>query len=239
MKSTNPVLKRMSGGGEPFGQPITIDEVVVRTATLFVVLLVTAVPAYVLGLGEALVFPALLASLVLFFFIARSRRVRPGLLLAYAALEGVVVGGISQAYAGEFGGNVVPQAILGTLAAFTAILVAYRTGLIRATAGFTKFMTVALLGYVIFGVVHLLGVMVGAWDSVYGGGGVLPLLVSAAGVLLATLTLVLDFNQVEKAIRAGVPAEQAWQAAFGLLLSLVWLYLEVLRFVGIAANSDD
>jgi len=216
---------------------MTMDDVVMRTAILFGLLLVTAGGSYVIGASLGLVLIAMVIGLGLGLFIAMSRTVRPGLIMLYAAVEGVFVGGISAAYAHIYEG-IVAQAVLGTLAAFATMLVLYRTGVIKATPKFTKVLIIAGVGYLVFGLVHLLGVWLHLWSSIYGGSGLIGVLVSAFGVVLASLYLVLDFDFVEQGIRNGLPERYAWTAAFGLVVTLVWLYLEMLRLLAILRGNN-
>jgi uncharacterized YccA/Bax inhibitor family protein len=259
MESRNPVFSRSEefrrGGYATFNTPpasqledmyaapsatslqtgrMTLDDVIVRTAMVFGVLLVTA------GITFTLVQPAqfgivvlaMIVGLVLGLVNSFKRNPSPALILAYGAVEGVFVGGLSRAYESYHSG-IVAQAVLGTLAAFTAMLVLYRTRRIQATPKFTRVLIIATAGYLVFGLVHLMGVMFGLWSSIYAGNGLLAVGLSALGVVLASLYLVLDFDYIEQGIRNGLPQRFAWQAAFGLVVTLVWLYLEILRLIAI------
>ncbi|MFN8076736.1 MAG: Bax inhibitor-1/YccA family protein [Kineosporiaceae bacterium] len=217
---------------------MTLDDVVVRTALVFGVLVLAAGATYTLlepdQLGIALI--AALVGFGLAMVNSFKREPSPPLILAYAAVEGVFVGGISLAYETRFDG-IVAQAVLGTLSAFAAMLGLYKIGAVRATPKFRRMLLIAGVGYMVFALVHLLGVMFGAWSSVYSTGG-LGLLLSAVGVVLASLFLVLDFDFVESGIRNGIPQRYAWTAAFGLVVTLVWLYLEMLRLLAILRGND-
>jgi uncharacterized YccA/Bax inhibitor family protein len=162
------------------------------------------------------------------------REPSPMLILLYGAAEGVFVGGISR-YLEFLYEGIVAQAVLGTLAAFGAMLLAYRSRVIRATPQFRRVLLVATFGYVIFGLVHLLGVWIGLWDSLYysGNNGMLGLGLGLVGVTLASLFLILDFDFVEQGVRNGIPQRYSWTAAFGLTVTLVWLYVEMLRVLAI------
>jgi uncharacterized YccA/Bax inhibitor family protein len=211
---------------------MTIDDVVMRTASIFAVLLAAAGLAYWARVGFGVVIVAMLVGLVLGLVITFRNSTNPALILTYGAVEGVFAGGLSRFYEDAWNG-VVPQAILGTLAAFTAMLVLYKVGAIRATPRFTRVLVIAAVGYLAFGLLHLLGVAFHWWPSIYAGGGVLAIAISAFGVVLASLFLVLDFDQIESGIRNGVPERYAWLAGFGLVVTLVWLYLEILRLLAI------
>jgi uncharacterized YccA/Bax inhibitor family protein len=221
---------------------MTLDDVVMKTAAIFGVLtVVAALTFFLLTPNLITIFGGMLVGLGLALWISFSKKVRPGAIMAYAVAEGVFVGAISDFYAGYFGGNIVPQAVLGTLAAFSAMLLAYKTGMIRATKRFRKILMISVVGYLVFGMVHLLGVVFGAWESIYfgdGGPNLLGIGLSAFGVVLASLFLVLDFDYIEQGIRNGIPARYAWMAAFGLVVTLVWLYLEILRLLAILRGSD-
>ncbi len=133
-------------------------------------------------------------------------------------------------------GSVVVQAVGGTLATFAAMLALYRFEVIRATPKFRKVLIMAAAGYLMFSLVNLVVSLVSN-NSVYEVGG-LGLLVSAFGVGLAALFLVLDFDYVEQGIRNGLPERFAWTAAFGLVVTLVWLYLEILRLIAILRGDN-
>ena len=220
---------------------MTLDDVVMKTAALFAVLLATAGFTYFVWqpTNPLPVLGAALVGFVLAMVISFSKTVRPPLILAYAAVEGVFVGGISSWYAAAYGDSIVVQAVLGTLCAFTAMLVLYRTGVIKATPKFTKMLLIAAVGYMVFAAVNiLLSVFLTSWTNVYAMGGILPILISGFGVALASLFLVLDFDFIEQGVRNGLPEKYAWTAAFGLMVTLVWLYLEILRLLAILRGND-
>jgi uncharacterized YccA/Bax inhibitor family protein len=216
---------------------MTIDDVVMRTASLFAVLLVTAGVTYevVKPVSFGLVLGAALVGFVLSLVITFSKTIRPPLMFAYAAIEGVFVGGISYVFEANYPGIVV-QAVLGTLATFAAMLALYRFKVIRMTPKFQRILILAGAGYLVFSLINL-GVSVFGGHSVYNVGG-LGLLVSAFGVGLAALYLVLDFDFIDQGIRNGLPQRYAWTAAFGLIVTLVWLYLEILRLLSILRGNN-
>jgi len=215
---------------------MTLDDVVVRTAGLFAVLLAAAAAMYyIVKPGPAIVFGAAIVALVVGLVVSFSRTVRPALVLAYGLLEGIFVGGISYWYSVAFGNQLVPQAILGTLVAFGTMLALYRAGIVRNSPRFTKVLLVAGVSYVAFGLLNLVFFLVSG-HSVYNMGG-LGVLISGLGVVLASLYLVLDFDYIEQGVRNGLPERFAWTAAFGLVVTLVWLYLEILRLLAILQNN--
>ena len=216
---------------------MTLDDVVVRTAAIFAVLVAAAAATYiVIKPGPGLVIGAAIAGLVLGLVVSVGKTVRPGLILVYALVEGVFVGGISYWYAERFGNAIVPQAVLGTLVAFATMLALYRAGIVRNSPRFTKVLLIAGVSYLVFGLINMIFFFVSG-NSVYNSGGLLPVLLSGFGVVLASLYLVLDFDFIEQGIRNGLPQQYAWTAAFGLVVTLVWLYLEILRLLAILQNN--
>lgn len=217
---------------------MTLDDVVVRTASLFAVLVASAAVTFrVLQPSFGILIGAGLVGFALAMAIGFMKRPNPALMFGYALVEGVFVGGISYVYESVYSG-VVLQAILGTLCAFGSMLVLYKTGVIRNSPKFTKVLTIAGVGYLAFSLVHFFGAMFGAWDSIYAGGGILAIALSAFGVVLASLFLVLDFDFIEQGVRNGLPRAYAWTAAFGLVVTLVWLYLEILRLISILRGDN-
>ena len=248
MQSSNPVLTRGRGFAAMNGTQtdpleaayaapsasatstgrMTIEDVVMRTATLFVVLVAVGSVAWGMNLGGGALLLGFGGGFVLAMINSFKKTVSPALVLAYAAFEGLALGALSRFYNDVYPG-IVSQAVIGTLCAFAGILVAYRSGKIRVTPKFTRIMFGALIGYMVFGLITM---FVGF------PGGSTGTLIALAGVALATFFLVLDFDQIQKTIAMGAPREESWRMAFGLMVTLVWLYLEVLRLLSILRNSD-
>ena len=254
MKSSNPVL------GKAFNQPgnmqvdqleqsynapaassmrtgrMTIEDVVAKTGFLFAILVVVGAVAWRSNLGMGAVLLGFLGGLVLAMIISFSKTIKPGLVLAYAALEGLALGTLSSYYESFYPG-IVSQAVIGTMAAFAGVLVMYRNGTLRATPQFTRALIGAAIGYFILGLVSLVASFFGVGQG-YGFYGVsgLGLLLAVAGVAIASLFLVLDFDQIQKGVNNGVAEKESWRASFGLMVTIVWLYLEVLRLISILRN---
>lgn len=218
---------------------MTYDDVVVRTAMLFAVLLVAAAATWVLA-PPALLLPiwigSMLVGLGLGLVIAFSKTIRPALMFAYAAVEGVFIGAISFFFESFYDGIVI-QAVLATLGAFVAMLIAYKTKAIRATPKFTRFLIIATLGYAAFSLIHFVAVMAFGVPSVYGM-GLLGIGISVIGVALASLNLILDFDYIDRGVQQGLPQQYAWLAAYGLVVTLVWLYIEMLRLIAILRGNN-
>lgn len=213
---------------------MTIDDVVMKTAAMFGVLILTGAVGW---WQPGLAFPGLIAGLVLGLIIAFKQSTSPGLILSYAAAEGLFLGGISRVFESQWEG-VVPQAVLGTAGAFAGMLVLYRTGRLRATPKFVKMFTVAAIGYLVVAAASFIAALFGVGDGWGFRTGGLGLLICAVGVALASLSLILDFDYIERGIQQGLPQRFAWFAAFGLVVSLVWLYIELLRLLAILRGEE-
>jgi uncharacterized YccA/Bax inhibitor family protein len=215
-------------------QYMTMDDVVVKTGLTFLVTVLAAAATWFVvpdSVAVALLIPALLVGLVLGLVIAFKQIANPAATLAYAAVEGVLVGAISEFYAENFGGNIITQAVIGTFGVFFGMLVVYKTGAIRVTPKLTRWVVGAL-----FGVLALVLVNLVASFFIDGGlglrdGGPLAIVFSLVVIGVAAFSLLLDFDMADEAIRRGAPAKFAWYIAFGLLVTVVWLYFEILRLL--------
>lgn len=253
MESSNPVLtKAFSKRGfadfeqtyaGPSATPIetgrmTIDDVVTKTGLLLAILAVTAGVAWKMNLSTGYLMIGALVGFALAMVNSFSKTVRPGLVIAYAVCEGLVVGVISHVYNTLYSG-IVSQAVIGTVAAFGGILFLYSSGKLRATPRFTKMLMGAAIGYLILGVVSLIASFAGVGHGMgfYGVHGV-GLLLAVGGVAIASFFFVLDFDQIQKGVQAGVPTSESWRASFGLLVTLVWLYLEIIRLISILRDQS-
>ena len=212
---------------------MTMDDVVIRTGMLFVVLIAAGAWAWRANYGSSVLMPALIAAFVIGLVNTFSSKVRPALALTYAALEGLALGVISHVYNTVYQG-IVAQAIIGTIAAFTGVLFLYKTGRVKVTPRFTKALLGAVMGYMLLGLVSIIMGFagVGRGYGLYGVSG-LGLLLCVAGVAIASFFLILDFDQIQKMINAGAPHQEAWRAGFGLMVTIVWLYMEILRLLSI------
>ncbi|MFN2538617.1 MAG: Bax inhibitor-1/YccA family protein [Mycobacteriales bacterium] len=249
MESSNPVfgnaptLKRSPSVAqveEIFRTPqrLTMDDIVMKTAMLLGVVLVMGTVAWVADIGPGLVFGAAIAGLVLAMVNIFKKQVSPPLVLAYAACEGVFLGAISHAYNDVYSGIAV-QAAVGTSVIFGTVLVLFSSGKLRATPRFVKMTMGAFIGLFALLVLDLL---VNAFDGGGDGfglrsGGGIAILFSIAFIIAGSLTFVLDFDQAQRMANAGVDERESWRVAFGLVVGLVWLYLEVLRLLSYLRND--
>ena len=208
---------------------MTVEGTAGKVFGMFLVLLATAGVTWFFGL-TGLMFTAMLVGLGLGLWATFGKKVRPGVVIAYAAVEGVFLGGITLLFETMYPG-IAQQAVLATLCTAGAVFAAYRFGWIKVNARFTRVMTFALIGYMAFAVINLgVGLFTnsaGAYGSSFGW------LIALAGVGLAAFTLNLDFEAIVVGSREGLPVENEWRAAFGLVSSLIWLYVEILRLLAI------
>jgi uncharacterized YccA/Bax inhibitor family protein len=160
------------------------------------------------------------------------RQISPALVIAYAALEGLFVGAFSKVVGQWVGDSVVVGAVLGTVAAVAGTLAAYKFLNIQVGDKFRKWVIGMMFGFV---AVSLLDFVLGMFHSSFGfnGFGPMGLLSSVIGLGLGVLMLILDFDFVERGIAAGLPERESWRAAFGLTVTIVWIYIELLRLLAI------
>ncbi|MFB6724205.1 Bax inhibitor-1/YccA family protein [Kribbella sp. NPDC056345] len=229
--------------GAPAGsRPMTLDDVIVKTAiTLGVVAAVGAVAWNMVP--DRLVLPAFLGGALLAFAVAMvlsfSRKINPALVMVYAALEGVFLGVGSKVIVNWVGGDssIVVQAILATMVTAGLTLAAYKYFAIKVTPRFQKMVILATMGFAgVLLVNFVLGLL--GFSTGISGMGPMGLLFAALGVGLAVFNLILDFDMVEQGVRAGAPQNEAWRAAFGLTVTLVWLYWNMLRILAILRGGD-
>lgn len=243
---------------------MTVEDTVAKTLGLFAVLLVTAVVGWVWTLGGAFsptdivsesqvtILPwifGMLGGFVLAMVVSFTSRkkVRPALIFAYAAFEGLFVGGIS-AYFELLWPGIVIQAAIATFAVVGVVLALFASGKVRASARANKIFMVAILGYLVFGLVNLVLMWTGVTQGTFGlysqpltiMGIDIPigLIIGVFVVLLASYSLVQDFDLIQRGVRNGAPREFGWIGGFGIMVTVVWLYIEILRIIAIVRGSN-
>lgn len=163
------------------------------------------------------------------------RVISPALVIAFAAVEGVALGAISKVFDAQFDG-IVTQAVLGTFAAFIGTLAAYKFFEIKVGNKFRTFVIAGMFGMVGLGLLSLVLSFFGISTGLYGNGP-LGLVFAIAGLVLGVFMLILDFDFVENGVAAGLPERESWRAAFGLTVSLVWIYTNLLRILAIVRGD--
>ena len=167
------------------------------------------------------------------------REPSPALILAYAVAQGVFLGGISSFFEAMYPG-IVTQAVLATFCVVAVTLGLFVSGKVRASARATKVFLVVMIGYLLFSLVNVglmaFGVNNDPWGlrtSVEIAGIPLGVILGVLAVLLGAYSLVLDFDFIQKGVQNRVPARYQWTGAFGIMVTIIWLYLEILRLIAI------
>jgi uncharacterized YccA/Bax inhibitor family protein len=218
---------------------LTYDDVIIKTGGLLALLVVVAAATWTFAPG---LWPiGMIVGLGLGLVNAFKKNPSPALIVAYAVAQGVFLGGISLLFgsiAGQDAIGMVLQAIVATMATFAAALFLFKSGRVRVTPKFTRWLLIALVGYLAFSLINV----VLTWTGVLEGWGMregpLGIIIGLVAVGLAAASLIVDFDAIKRGVEQGVPAKFAWSAAFGLLVTLVWLYLEFLRLLAIFNSSE-
>ncbi|WP_277209555.1 Bax inhibitor-1/YccA family protein [Isoptericola croceus] len=214
-------------------QRLTYTDVIMKTAGLFALLVVVAAASW--SLTEA--FPGvwvfgMIVGLVLGLVNAFKKNPSPVLITLYAIAQGVFLGGISKMFE-TMADGIVLQAVLATLSVFAVSLALFSSGKVRVTPKFTRWLLISMVGYLVFSLVNVVLV----WTNVLQGwgmrGGTLGILIGLFAVGLAAAMLMVDFDSIKRGVEGGAPAKFAWSAAFGLMVTLIWMYLEILRLLAI------
>jgi len=211
-------------------QKMTVGGTGIKILGLFSLLLTGAFVAWNVPAVQALWLPSVFVAFGLAMWITFSKKIRPAAVIAYAVIEGIFIGAISFFFESQYEG-IVMNAVIGTLTTAGAMFTAYSMGWVKVNARFTRVMTFALIGYAGFAVVNLLVGLFTNSSGIYGTG--FGWLAGLVGVGLAAFTLNLDFEDISQGAATGLPREYEWKAAFGLLVTMVWLYLEILRLLSI------
>jgi len=221
-------------GPRPTDRYMTLDDVVQRTAAMLGTILVAGAIAWV-AVPDRLFTPVLIVSLMgglgLGLFMSFTQRVNAPLALLYSVFEGVLLGAISHAFENWKHGIVV-QAITGTVMVAAGMLFVYKIGAIRVTPRLTRVVVGATIGVFGLMIVNLVAYLFTSDGLGLRSGGPIAIIFSLVCIGLAAFNLMLDFDMIERGIRQGAPQKASWLAAFGLTVTLVWLYIEILRLLG-------
>jgi uncharacterized YccA/Bax inhibitor family protein len=237
---------------------MTVEDAVWKTFALFGILLATAVVGWVWTLGgmsaqintQPNMAPWLIGGIAGFVLslvvIFTSRKtVRPALIFAYAAAEGLFIGGISAFFEVLWPG-IVLQATLATVAVVGVTLALFASGKVRASKKATKVFLIAMIGYAVFSLLNVVLMLFGVLPAnqmfgLYSAevfGIPLGLIIGVLVVIMAAYSLVLDFDQIQQGVRNGAPRKFGWLGAFGIMVTVVWLYVEILRMIAIIRGNN-
>lgn len=213
---------------------MTYQDTIFKTLAGFAVLLVGAAIGWVF---PALAIVGAIAGLVLALVNIFKKKPSPPLILAYAFAEGLLVGGVSYFFSTMWDG-IVPMALLGTLGVVAVTLALFANGKVRVSKRATQIFLVAIVGYAAFSLINIVLMMTGVTSSFGGLRGIeilpgvpLGIPLGILVVLLAAYSLVMDFDQIKRGVETGQPRIYGWTGAFGIIVTVVWLYLEILRLL--------
>lgn len=225
---------------------MTFDDVIIKTAACLAAVVAGAAVTLVVaqGLASLLMIVGALGGFVLALVNTFKKQPSPALILAYAALEGLFLGGLTRILDGMFPG-VGLQAVIGTLSVFAVTLVLFKSGKVRATPRAMRFFMIATIGYAVFALINMIMMWTGAVQSPFGlrtsveiFGIPLGVFIGLLAIGLAAFSLIMDFTSIEEGVRSGAPQRFSWTAAFGLTVTLVWLYVEIIRLLAILRGDD-
>lgn len=214
------------------GDAITYEDVIAKAGVLFGAFAAIAAAAWFLvppaALNLAMLAGAVLTTALL-VTVMFSKTVNPVVALLYAAGQGFALGALSRVLEIIYPG-IALQAISATMVVFVVTLLLFRSGKVRATPKFRKVLTIGMTSYLVF-VIGNLAVAMFTGNSLRTGG--FGLVIGLIAVVLAAMSLISDFDNITNAVEAGAPRKYSWLAAFGLVVTLIWLYLELLRIIAI------
>lgn len=246
---SNPVFtkKRNTPGisgsyGFPSGTAMTYDDVIMKTLFCLGALLAVGVIGWA---NPGLMLLGAIGGFVLALVNIFKRKPSPPLILAYSACQGLALGAVSAVYEIEHEGIVI-QAVLGTVSVMAATLAVFKFGNVRATPKMMKILLVAMVGYLLYGIVNILLVAFGVVTTPFGINGMtipgtsipVGVAVGIVVVIMAAFNFIVDFTIVENDVNRGAPEIESWRNAFGLMMTIVWLYLELLRILAILRGQD-
>lgn len=232
---------------------MTVEDTIWKTAGLFGILLVTAAIGWVWTMSALpatvnmtpWIIGAIGGFVLAMVIIFTSRKtIRPALIWVYAGFQGLFVGGISAFFEVMWQG-IVLQATLATLAVVGVTLALFASGKIRASKKMTKIWMIAMIGYLVFSLLNLVLMWTGVNDNAFGMRSSVEIMGIPLGVILgvfvvflAAYSLVMDFDRIQQGVQNGAPRKYGWLGAFGIMVTVVWLYIEILRLIAILRGSN-
>lgn len=234
---SNPILNKAfdDSYAEPSQETMSVAGTIDRAALLFAILVIAAGWTWNLyftgGSTSSYLGLGLIGGFIIALIIIFARHLAPYLSPVYAACEGLALGAISASYQGLYNG-IVAQAVLVTICIMGVMFFLYRTRIIKATRRFWIGVTAATFGVMLFYLINLILSFFNIAVPYLNDTGLVGLVISIVIIAIASLNLILDFDVIERGAETGQPKYMEWYAAFGLMVTLVWLYLEVLRLLG-------
>ncbi|MFC4223918.1 Bax inhibitor-1/YccA family protein [Lysinibacter cavernae] len=237
-QQTSPQAPQIAGSDDP----MTYEDTLAKTAGLFIILVATAVVGWTF---PDVAFPAAIVGLGLGLWASFKRKPSVPLYIAYAAVQGLFIGGISYVFESMWDG-IVTQAVLATLSVFAVVLLLFRSGKVRTSPKMTKIFIIAASGYLVFSLLNFALSMfqVPGFDTMFGARDItiagipLGVVIGILAILMASYSLVMDFEFVKNGVEARAPRVYGWTAAFGLMVTIIWLYVEFLRLIAIMRGNN-
>lgn len=234
--------------GPARGETMTVEDTIAKTALNLALVVVAGAASWMLlaPRPEAAV-PVMLVSgivgLVLAMVNIFRREPSPALIMGYSVAQGVALGAISMFFEMQWPG-IVLQAILATFAVFGVTLALFASGKVRASAKATKVFMIAIVGYLVYSIINVFVMLFGgAGGNPWGLDGLrvfglpLGLILGVLVVIMAAYSLVLDFDSIQRGVKNGAPKKFGWTAAFGIMVTMIWLYTQILRMLAIARSQ--
>jgi uncharacterized YccA/Bax inhibitor family protein len=219
---------------------MTVEDTIAKTAISFVLLLAGAAVGWNV---PVLAIPAAIVGFVLALVNIFKKRPSPALILSYAGAQGIFLGAISMFFETQWSGIVI-QAVIATFAVVGVTLALFAFGKVRASAKATKVFLIAMFGYLAYSLVNVVLMWTGVTNGAFGLNSVelgntgikLGLIIGLLVVLLGAYSLVLDFDAIKQGVANRAPRIYGWSGAFGIMVTVIWLYLEILRMLAISRN---
>jgi uncharacterized YccA/Bax inhibitor family protein len=214
---------------------MTYDDVIMKTGLLLVLLVAAGAATW--ALAPQLYFVGAIVGLIFGLINSFKREPSPLLIVIYTLAQGVFLGGLSKMYESFYDG-IVLQAVLATISVFAVSLFLFKSGKVRVTPKFTRMLLIGMGGYLLFSIVNLVLTWTGVLEGWGMRGGAMGIGIGLIAVGLAAMSLVVDFDAASVGVKNGIPKKYAWSAAFGLMVTLIWLYVELLRLIAIFRGDD-
>jgi uncharacterized YccA/Bax inhibitor family protein len=230
-----PAAQNRNAGPLVADRAMTYDDVMMKTGLLFTILVAGALVGWFVPM---LALPAALIGLVLGLVNAFKKEPNRALIIGYAAFEGVFLGAISGVFEKQFEG-IVLQAVLATVCVFGVMLALFKFKGVRYGSKMMKFMMIAVGGYAIFSILNF---VISMFTGSGGGARSIPIhfmgmdfplgvIIGVVATVLAAMTLIMDFQMIEEGVKHKIPEKYSWMCAFSLMVTLIWLYVEILRLI--------
>ncbi len=243
IRTSNPAMRAMEKEfAVPSAEAMTVKGTVNKTVLLFLLILLSATVTWKLtmagnNLAGTLAIVGAIGGFIMALTTIFAKKIAQITAPIYALFEGLFLGAISAVFKNVLYPGIVIQAVMLTFAVFAVMLVLYRFRILKASSGFVKGLVMATAGIFLFYLVSIVLSFFGIDISVFNMGP-LGIVIQVAIVAIAALNLVLDFDFIEKGSAQGLPKKMEWYGAFGLIVTLVWLYLEILRLLAVISSNN-